>query len=87
MNINEEWILIDVEMKSSIVSFPGATIAMDDGAYQQQTASRARRMVALWNAFLGVPLKEIQKLAKRRAECRKNGSRKSKKKTALPRKK
>ena len=83
MNINEEWLLIDVQMKRGTgISFPGATIAMDDGAYQQQSANRARRMVALWNAFLGVPLKEIQRLAKRRAECRKNGSRKRSKRSA-----
>ena len=63
MNIHEEWILRDVEKGRQ---FPGATVCMDDGAYQTQSANRARRMVALWNAFLGVPLREIQKLAKRR---------------------
>ena len=84
MNINEEWLLIDVQMKRGTgISFPGATIAMDDGAYQQQSANRARRMVALWNAFLGVPLREIQRLAKRRAEkCRQSGSRKRSKLSA-----
>lgn len=78
MNINEEWMLRDVEKGE----FPGATVCMDDGAYQTQFAPRARRMVALWNAFLGVPLRDIQKLAKRRAECRKKELRKSRKPNA-----
>lgn len=66
MNINEEWLLMEVQMKDASHQFPSATIAMDDGAYQQQSANRARRMAALWNAFLGVPLSEIKKLEKKR---------------------
>ena len=52
----------------------GVTLGTDDhtesfcrvSGYLRNAAENARRLCACWNAFLGVPLEEIERLAKER---------------------
>jgi len=60
MKINEPW---------EITYIPGlgrrvACINCDDGCYIEMDGKRARRLVALWNANLGVPISKIKKFGK-----------------------
>lgn len=79
MNINDPWTIHNDETGTR--QFPGASIAADDGATYSMDAPRAKRLVALWNAFLGVPTKEIERVAahKKSISLRKCSKRQSRK--------
>ena len=54
MKITEEWEIIEE-------SYGACTIGADDGATYLMDAPRAKRLVRLWNAFLGVPTNMLPK--------------------------
>jgi len=66
MNIRHEWEIQRTEQGQ----FPAAFIAADDGATYAMDADRARRLVRLWNAYVGIPTSKIPKKVRLRGEAK-----------------
>jgi hypothetical protein len=61
VNIKQEWAL----SKDFTGDYGASLICADDGATYAMHTPRAKRLVALWNAFLGVSTARIKKLGEK----------------------
>jgi hypothetical protein len=60
MDINQEWLIYE-----PLYPLTGsADVMADNGAYYNMDSDRAKRLVKLWNAYLGIPNSRIPKKAR-----------------------